>query len=83
MRWPKIFAILPFAKINLTKISTVKNLLKISHLISDFDFPESLNETNKIIENFNICQKCEKYTGIFDIRLYMSKIDAIFLTFSS
>ena len=35
-------------------------------VISAFDFCESLNETNKIIKNFDICRKCQKYTGIFE-----------------
>ena len=60
MRWPEIFVIPSYAKIDLTGIPTVKNSSKISRLISAFDFRESLNETNEIIKNFTICRKCRK-----------------------
>ena len=55
LRWPEIFVISSFAKVESLKILTVENRPKISRLISAFDFCESLNETNGIIENFAIC----------------------------
>ena len=50
MRWPEIFVIPSFAKVESPKILTVENHPKISRLISAFNFRESLNKSN---ENLN------------------------------
>ena len=47
LHWPKIFVLLPFAKIDLTKIPTVKNLSKINRGFGFGKFCKRLTETTK------------------------------------
>ena len=50
----------------------VKSCPKLSCLFFAFGFRKILTETTEIIKNFD---KCQKYTGIFKNRWYLSKID--------
>ena len=64
MRLPKNFAISQKSKVKSQWFLTVKNCPKLSHLYFAFDFRESVTKTTKSFENFDISQKCWKYTGI-------------------
>ena len=66
-----------FAKVESQK-SDIANSQKLSKTESSFfaiGFCEILTETTEIIKNFDKCQKCQKFTGIFKNRWYLSKID--------
>ena len=44
----------------------VDNLSKINCIFETQNFSQTVTETNEIIEIFDICQKCQKYTSIFE-----------------
>ena len=65
LSWPEIFVISSFAKIDLTGIPVSETDPKINRGFGFGNFRQSVKETNEIIEIFDICQKCRKYTSIF------------------
>ena len=65
MRLPKNFGISQKSKVKIRTLS--ENRPKLSRLLFAFNFRESLTDTTESFGNFDICQKCQKYTGILKI----------------